>query len=401
MSLGRFIILPNEVIVTILAEIDNLVDFLSLSYTSKSFNYICQDDIIWKMKYRKDFWKIDISVKPLPLVEQETWQERYHLTHQILKANSQISVGFGQQGFIDQTGRFTIHGKGSGGQIVTEDKNIKSFVEKLFSRVISVACSDDNTTIVTEAGKVYYWGRNYNNYLRFPKKTLAGNHGGTLLPIPQEIHLPGRALRVVSGRGSIGVILEDFSVYVWGVLRSDGINYVAPSRPTRVNLRAIDLSMENVSFTAVGTDNQIYFWGDAFEASGTDQLGGPIFEYIKEPTLVKFPLRDNKLKFKQVSMGDFYIMALSTTGEVYMWGHNGGTQPTLLPFSTPITYIDAKENKGSAIDQMGKLYIWDDAYRISKPRRIKSKIKWISMGEMFFVVMMVNGTIKIYDTKLS
>ena len=413
MSLGGFEVFPNEVILIIFGKIDNFADFINLSYTNSPINSICRDDTIWKIKYQKDFWKIDrdqstsnerrsissrgrSNVKPLPLVGQETWKERYLLTRQILKASPQISVGFRQQGFIDESGKLTINGKGDGGQIETEDPDVKSFVETLFSKVISVACSDSNTTIVTEAGKVYYWGNNRDNYLGFRKETLVEKEGKMTSPIPQEIRLPGRALKVVSGRGSIGVILEDFSIYVWGVLRCVNEKEVL-SPPTRVNLRAIDLSMENVSFTAVGTDNQVYFWGEAFEASGYNHTKGPTFKYIEKPALVTFPSRE--LKFKQVSMGDFYIMALSVTGKVYIWGHDRGIQPTLLPFPTPITYIDAKENKGSAIDRIGKLYIWGDEYGTSKPRNInvKAKVKWISIGEMFFMVMMVDGTIKIYN----
>lgn len=358
MNLNYLELLPDEMLLKVLIETDDLKTLSKWCRTSKRVNRICQDEGLWKQKYLKDFGETK-------LIESETWRERYKQTTSF-GINSPISAGRDHYGIIDQKGNLYMVGNNKLGQLgvgkgVKESKIpiLVKFPEKS-QKVISISASTSITGAVTEDGKVYFWG--FNGQEKFFPYT----DNNPYIWLPKElIFLPSieKARKIVISEMGYVILLEDGSVYF--SVYDYHVDYNISFMKGHLKLDAIDISVGGDFDNSEGVlaiitkDHKLYMWGDLidFIRNGNDTIRNP--KYIPLPELVI-----------NVVLGTDYAMVLSTTGNVYTFGRNLRREfwidsdidsdiemvhrPILVRFPEKIVQIETY----AALSITGRLYMW-------------------------------------------
>ncbi|ETI47352.1 hypothetical protein, variant 1 [Phytophthora nicotianae P1569] len=153
------------------------------------------------------------------------------------------------------------------------------------------------------------------------------------------LHSPRGSIAIASvsaGGSHVALLTQDGSLYSCGIGSSGrlglqpnerGANCFDSNHPQRVqafnglNLRQVSCSFSHSA--AIDSEGSLYTWGSAC----TGKLGVGIVEdeykqYSMTPLLVKFP---GKRRIRSVSCGPSHTGAVSTAGELFMWGSaNGG-----------------------------------------------------------------------------
>ncbi|KAG4064615.1 hypothetical protein PC123_g598 [Phytophthora cactorum] len=153
------------------------------------------------------------------------------------------------------------------------------------------------------------------------------------------LHSPRGAVAVASvsaGSSHVALVMQDGSLYTCGIgssgrlgLRPNerGANYFDSNHPQRVEaLNDLSLRQVSCSFShsaAIDSDGSLYTWGSACAGKlGVGIVEDEYKQYSLTPLLVKFP---GKRKIRSVSCGPSHTGAVSTAGELFMWGSaNGG-----------------------------------------------------------------------------
>ena len=375
LSIDYLDLLPDEILLEILIKTDDLETLSGWCQTSKRINNICQDKVLWKQKYIKDFGFRSHGSGGLSggtiLYEGMTWQEQYKRAVKI-SLNSPISSGNGSYGIIDQNGKLYISGNvellGIG---IQQQQQLGNTSRKLHlikfppkvqdnnlisPKVVSISISTflfEIAAAVTEDGKAYIWGN--------PKSTVFGFQRGTKVTyLPREIILPLRsdgvlresegftalpvkAVKIrVSSLGYI-ILLEDSSVYL-----NIGKNFSGTNKMNfkgLLKMKAIDISIGSEFYAMISEDNRV-------------SVGGNIYGYnSNQISNIKFPKQA-----KQIISDSSGIMILSTTGEVYTFPISniakGNTHPKLVKIPEPIVQISSTESVSAALSETGKLYMW-------------------------------------------
>jgi alpha-tubulin suppressor-like RCC1 family protein len=254
-------------------------------------------------------------------------------------------------------------------------------------KIISLSSEENTFGVVTENGSVYLWGSNHDLF-----------DSQSPLTQPTQLILSKPALKIMVRKRGFAVILEDLSVYYHSITGS-----------TEIPIQAIDISISGL-----------------VDELGIVTNGGELFKLTSTGHLDKIETPEH---IKQISMGCGYRAALSTTGNIYLWGINHQGQlgfghinriisPTKLNLPDPIKFISCSEMITSAISQTGKLYIWgsNQHNRISKSEKIisflklredklvtsplqieiGSPIRYLIIGEEFTVALTEKGEINIW-----
>lgn len=345
----NFDLLPDETIFNILLQTDDLGTLARWCQTSRRIATICEDEVFWQRKYLKDYGQTT------PLMEGETWKAKY----QRLASgafNSPISAGFNHYGVIDERGNLFMAGADGKGQLGDGTLNTsKQPIHIPFpSKVVSISCSKGLTGAVTEDGKAYLWG----NGLRIP--TLFGG-------LEQY-----KAIKIVvqnsSGEGDYVVLLDGGLIYY---------KFVVFTRETTMQLAGtlqidvIDIFLSRYRLFMIAKDGKLYMFGNDFD-EGAPLIG--VSRNVRgqlEANPVHIPLPE---PIKRVSASTSHVVALSRTGNVYLWGHNFFGQlglgldkvsediitiPQKLDLPSPVIDISAgSEGITSVVTTDGKFYFW-------------------------------------------
>ncbi len=348
MDLNYLDLLPDEMLLKLLIETDDLKTLSKWCQTSKRVNRICKDEGFWHNKYRKDF---DLSGES-KLVEGETWRKRYK--QRKLSINSPISTGYNHYGIIDQNGNLYMAGVNSRGQLgVGEDieESVVPILVKFSQKVISISAGYRVTGAVTKDGKAYLWGNNKKGRL-FP------NLEEKKIWKPKELILPGKAIKIEVDYLGYLVLLEDSSIYV---SLNNNVDYLRPITG-HLKLDAVDISVSDADGTLsiIDKDHNLYIWGNLWSFNYKKN------KYSNEP--IHVPLPEPVVK---VSLGGSHIMTLSASGNVYTLGSNfvgelgignkipkGMDTPVLVKLPEKIVQIDAYSATSAALSETGKLYMW-------------------------------------------
>ena len=355
--------LPPETITELLYNIKDLKTLANLCQTDKRIHAICENNMFWKEKYRRYF-------QHLPSDVNLSWKEMYKLALLTVPI-SPITVGFVTYTTIDDQNMLYI------GRTVN---NISAFQQK----VRSVSQASTYIGIVTDDGKVHFWGEKLQIIFNDP-----------IVRKPTEFKIPGKAIKISCGpklgvsSAMFAVILEDRSVFLrmyyelmgsgplspkWGMF-SGKLNITGGDGLKR-NIKALDISTNGHALAIVSTGGKLYYLGKSV-ASDANSYPDPrkdIGIIYKDDEIVVNPVHIHLPEtIKQVSMDHENICVLSFGGTIYLWGSNdygqlgkGGKlkmvkfvdKPLKLSFPTPISFITCRYRTTAAIDKNGKLYIW-------------------------------------------
>ncbi len=342
MNLNYFELLPDEMLLKILLETDDLKTLFKWCQTSKRINNICQDEGFWRNKYQKDFG-IELT-----LVEGETWRKQYK--QRKLNINSPIS-GTYNYGIIDRKGILYMAGRNNHGQLGngTTISSVRPIALQFKQKIIGISCSTSYTAALTSDGKIYVWGN--LDFLNGIDEFITGDIERTkfnqMEPIltPRLLNFPRPAIKIHAGSRTLGIITTDQTPYFTG--------YTKP-----INIKALDIGSVSDRYGIIGTDRKLYMWGSYFDFE--DNLKRKTIDqpkYVPVPELVK-----------QMSFGEDHYAVLSVSGIVYIWGSNefGAlglpvirlVAPTKLDLPSPISFISMGLHTSAALTEEGKLYMW-------------------------------------------
>lgn len=395
-SLNYLNLLPDEMLLKVLIETDDLETLSKWCQTSKRVNQICQDKELWKQKYQKNF---GLSGEETLMIG-DTWKQRYE-RRVSFGINSPISAGFNHYGVIDQEGNLYMVGENDGGQLGIGDiqrSNIPILVKfpQKIQKVVSISTGFRVTGAVTKDGKVYIWGANDEGLLPPPQDEIR---------LPKELKLPraGKAIKMEVGVTGYIVLLEDSSIYYSLVKSVDDRRFIKG----HLKLEAIDISISSNAgaLSFITKDHKLYMLGSLSDFKFPNKLiqHRPVHILLPEPAA-------------KISMGSAHVMILSITGKVYTWGNNKWGQlglgnldsedkPKLVKLPETIVQIDTKVRTSAALSITGRLYMWGDNYMgyfVNDPREeilspveisLGSPINYISLGSCIKIAVTNDGAV--------
>ncbi|HWD08970.1 MAG TPA: hypothetical protein VHA57_07735 [Actinomycetota bacterium] len=227
-------------------------------------------------------------------------------------------------------------------------------------------------------GTVLSWGSPFQGDLANSLVDIQAA-GGTTPVFSNETGLrPDQyAVKVAAGQQDSFVLTNDGQVYSWGDNTDTQLGYgidapfVEPGEPISLPVSATAVAASPTGFTglAIGTDGNVYGWGDNTSGQeGTANLGQPVVAQ----RITGFP---PGTAIRQVSVGGDHDLALSSTGTVYAWGSNSSGQlgPDAPPgsesgevFAVPLplatgetaVLVDAGVDDSFAVTSQGRVFGW-------------------------------------------
>ena len=224
---------------------------------------------------------------------------------------------------------------------------------------------------LTESGEVYTWG--YNGYGCLGR---GNSYIGTSNYTPERIQVGpiGTKVKAISaGYNFMFALTEEGDLYSWGYngygqlglghnLTND--NTQSPTKvPMPMNTKFKRIEAQSYAHVlAIDTNNKLYSWG----YNGYGQLGNSFVDWSNSPSYV-LPSLD--IDFKDIATGWYTSMALSVSGDIFVFGLNSygqlglgdtttRTVPTKLPTGLTYRAIAAGDQTSMAVTTDGKLYMW-------------------------------------------
>ena len=238
---------------------------------------------------------------------------------------------------------------------------------------VAVAVGGDHGLLLDRQGRVYQWGHDFNEYVGLP--------GSGTLPLPVPIALPGqvKATAIAAGDRHAVALGEDGRVYVWGSddvgQRGDGSaagKTLVTAAALPAGVRATAIAAGSLHTLALGSDGQLYAWGDNDYA----QLGNGQGRYLAasgpNASAVQAPAPVTALLPAATALSALaasrHSAAVGSDGRLYTWGANYAgelgyaTTPEFLGLTPqPVAGVTVAGNRwaGAALKQFADcLFNW-------------------------------------------
>ena len=266
------------------------------------------------------------------------------------------SAGLTADGFVFTWGYNALGQLGVGDQAT---RDVPTFVAGFPERVTSLALGHTHTLALTESGTVWGWGDR-------PDGKAAGGDAAvwktprimTGLPASDPVE------RIWAGAEASAAVTKSGRTIFWGCDTSSLVAAGSAAVESELNKvgPVVDLTLFFDDAAAVTKSGRLYTWGANYD--GQAGLGDTASHDL--PTFVS-----GLSGVIAVGAGDYHTMALTSTGQVWIWGDNkayalGGTDdvrlvPGLLdglPAGTQIGAIAAGMATSFAVTKLGALYSW-------------------------------------------
>ena len=281
---------------------------------------------------------------------------------------------------ITQGGHLWTFGQGDSNQLGqgnTEDSPnqvLPCEVEDAFDghSVIYCSVSDGHMAAIADDGSIWTWGR--GSFGRLGHKCVFSR---LLMRSVEEPGIPERVegldgirfVKVSCGHVHTLALTEDGRVFAWGNNKTGcvGVEDRGTCKPQEVTAlhgkKVIDISAGMESSAALTSDHEVFTWG----ADNYGQLGqgqGP--RYVSKPTKIR---TFKNVPISKIACGQYHMLALSVTGEVYAWGQglqgqtaNERKVDTNIPHvidtlrGYQITQIAAGGSHSAVLDDKGRVF---------------------------------------------
>ena len=261
-----------------------------------------------------------------------------------------VSLGDTHSAAITSDGGLYMWGSNYHGQLGDGTDTNKNIPIKVMDNVISVSLGYNHSAAITTDGSLYTWG--YNNEGQLGDGTNISRN--TPMKIMDNVSLVNLFYH------SSAAITIDGSLYTWGNNQNASLgDGTRKHRNTPVkimnNVSSVNLT-NNFGCSAITTDRVLYTWG------------GILDDYtMKDKGL---PVKTMNNVFSVEGAGS-YNAAITTNGSLYMWGHNSNGElgdGTTADQSIPVNIMDSIMsvnlsgsmwgNFSAAITTDGELYMW-------------------------------------------
>jgi alpha-tubulin suppressor-like RCC1 family protein len=292
-----------------------------------------------------------------------------------------ISTGSSRSFAIDEHGNLWEWGDNSDGSLCDG-----TFVDKLIPVQIKgntkfqfVSAASNHMLSVDETGNLWEFGSIYPRY---------GGYGGygnvveELISVPVKIKPNVRFKIVKNGYEHSIAIDESDNIWTWGYNNygqlGDGYNLYIRDYPLQLDSikKFKTISTGGNHTLAIDVLDYLWAWGDNFHGQlGKGECGSILdsptynsFEFESPLYFSKSPLSINQdTKFKVISAGSTYSLAIDEFGNLWTWGDNyygqlcDGTNenrcfPVMIKSDTKFQTVSTKGEHTLAIDDLGNLW---------------------------------------------
>ena len=287
----------------------------------------------------------------------------------IIFQNPKISISCGfDYTFLMSDHDTYVWGNNRVGQLGLGHYNDEHLPQKFnFANIKKISCGGHHTMILTRSGEVYACGLSDCGQLGF-------------MPEPTDVHYKlsptkinlSRIKKIICGRHHTAALTLDNEVYVWGY-NDDGqlglgqlglgqlglVHITNEYVPQKLNLPDVKKISCGCSHTAALTSfGEVYVWG----SNGFGQLGLGRVGNQNTPQKLNLP------NIKEIICGGYHTIVVTTCNEIYVWGRNGHGQLGMGQFGDQYTpqKIDLSNVKKiicggfhtMALTYSGKVYGW-------------------------------------------
>ncbi|KAK6179608.1 hypothetical protein SNE40_011927 [Patella caerulea] len=236
----------------------------------------------------------------------------------------QIEAGQFCTFILMRDGRVSACGKGSYGRLGLGDSNNQSIPkqinfepERSIKKISSSKGSDGHTVALTVSGEIFTWGD--GDYGRL------GHGNNTTQKTPKLVQaLVGKIIKCISaGYRHTAAVTEDGELYTWG---EGDYGRLGHGDSTSRSLPKLVKDISNVGQVACGNSNTIAVSQDgktvwSFGSGDNGKLGhGDMNRQYKPKVIEAF----NGMCIRKVACGSQTSLALTSTGQVYVWGSGSG-----------------------------------------------------------------------------
>lgn len=247
---------------------------------------------------------------------------------------------------------------------------------------------------VTTDNKLYMWGSNWYGELLSSHNEIYG------YSVPTYVRNDVKFVECAPGVTAF--ITTSGNLYICGY-DIDGLKYIM----NKVKY----ISTDGLTYAVIKEDGSLYMWGYNYNG----ELGGASTEEIVD---MPIPVMENK-KFKQVSVYWGAIGAVTTNGELFVWGNGTdghlGTglieekqSPRKILSGRQIVCVDMGAFNGAAVTENGDLYTWgynsegqlgngsSGDFYVASPTKIMSNIAKVSVGYSNMGAVDKNGMVYVW-----
>lgn len=225
-------------------------------------------------------------------------------------------------------------------------------------KVVQVALGNAHTLVLTEAGRVYSWGKVIH---KVPENNEnSGVFGPYHVPFSEE------ATFVCCGWDYCLVVTKSGSLFSWGCADYGALGHPGFSRkiPTRVDIpgEVISVSSGSAHVLAITKKGDLYGWG----WNRASQLGIKTDADVEEPKKLDFGI-----EVDQVTCGLDYTYIISKKGELHGFGSSklgelgivsqkSVPPSTIIPLPNKVIGVASGHNHTIALCEDGTVWTWGD-----------------------------------------
>lgn len=229
-----------------------------------------------------------------------------------------LSAGQHQTAALTEDGRVFTFGRAAHGRLGHGDsggtnEDTPRLVEELLGeKVVRISGGYNHMACCTEKGELWTWGRN-----------STGQLGRKKTKYPAKVELEQKIKDVSCGCNHTLALTEDGKVLSWGGDR-DGSTGHGTKKGNRDPRVIPELAEKTIIQIAAGEDFSVFLDAEGVVytcgASDYGQTGhGRGARYVLTPTPIRGLLG---IPITKVSAGQYHVLALSETGQVFSWGFN-------------------------------------------------------------------------------
>lgn len=366
-----------------------------------------------------------------------------------------VSLGSAHGAAISTNGDLFVWGSNDCGQVGTGENAYQLTPKRILSNVQLVDLSHDNSAAVTTGGNLYVWGDNRwgtvgdgtEDNKDVPTKVLdkvmycdLGNEYVEAITSDGELHGWGydrnglaadgikNVKSVIAGENHLAVLKDDAGLYVCGYNIDGAVGigeagtYV--SYPKKVLSAVCDYALGEYHTGAICEDGSLYMWGrneygQVGNANTSDQTAPCKINVYSESLSDSPEMSDNEMKdkvvFSYVTCGGSHTAAISTKGNLYVWGRGdhgeigNGTvenQPFPQKILEQVSYVCIGFSHTAAITESGDLYVWGDntcgqvgngaSVMQTTPAKVLSNVRSVTIDDDRTAAITNNGDLYIW-----